>query len=77
MLTDCSYNKLLYTLRKDELVECLMVTSSAVSSTLSSLVTCVGCRRSVESLYTTLATSGDTALEPLTVSLDGVVSVNR
>jgi len=64
-------------LSKDELVACLMVTSSAVSSTLSSLVTCVGCRRSVESLYTTLATSGDTALEPLTVSLDGVVSVNR
>lgn len=54
-----------------------MVTSSSVSSTLSSLVTCVGCRRSVEGLYSTLATSGETALEPLTVSLDGVVSVNR
>ena len=66
-----------FSLSKDELVACLMVTSSAVSSSLSSLVTCVGCRRSVEGLYSTLATSGETALEPLTVSPDGVVSVNR
>lgn len=54
-----------------------MVTTGEVVSTLSGLVTCVGCRRSVETLYQTLAQSGDTALEPLTVSTDGVVSVNR
>ena len=54
-----------------------MVTKCGICSTLSSLVTCVGCRRSVESLYQTLAHTGDTALEPLTIDTDGVVSVNR
>ena len=54
-----------------------MVTSTEVTNTLSSLVTCVGCRRSVETLYSTLSKSGDTALEPLMVSSDGVVSIDR
>ena len=54
-----------------------MVTSVDVAGTLSGLVTCVGCRRSVETLYQTLAHSGDTALEPLVVTPDGVVAVNR
>ena len=67
----------LFSLSKDEIVACLMVTTGEVVSTLSGLVTCVGCRRSVETLYQTLSQSGDTALEPLTVSTDGVVSVNR
>ena len=54
-----------------------MVTSAEVTATLSGLVTCVGCRRSVETLYQTLSHSCDTALEPLIVSSDAVVSVNR
>ena len=67
----------MFSLSKDEVVACLMVTSGEVASTLAGLVSCVGCRRSVETLYQTLTSSGDTALEPLTVSCDGVVSVNR
>ena len=68
---------LCFSLSKDEVCGSLMVTSCAIISTLSSLVTCVGCRRSVESLHQTLAQTGDTALEPLTIDSDGVVSVNR
>ena len=66
-----------FSLSKDEVCGSLMVTSCAILSTLSGLVTCVGCRRSVESLHQTLAHTGDTALEPLTIDTDGVVSVNR
>ena len=66
-----------FSLSKDEVCGSLMVTRCGICSTLSSLVSCVGCRRSVESLYQTLALTGDTALEPLTIDTDGVVSVNR
>jgi len=64
-------------LSKDEVVACLMVTTGEVVSTLSGLVSCVGCRRSVETLYQTLSHCCDTALEPLMVSPDGVVSLDR
>ena len=67
----------IYSLSKDEVVACLMVTTGEVVSTLSGLVSCVGCRRSVETLYQTLSHSCDTALEPLMVSPDGVVSLDR
>jgi len=64
-------------LGKDEATASLMVTPSEVVTTLSQLVTCVGCRRSVEALYQALTVSGDSALEPLVIGRDGVVSVNR
>ena len=38
-------------LPKDERHACLMVTGAEVTSTLAQLVSCVGCRRSVENLY--------------------------
>jgi len=46
-------------------------------STLSKEVTCVGCRRSVESLVQRLYKTGDSALEPLVITEDGVISVSR
>ena len=39
---------------KTELSSSLCVTTSAVLGTLTTTVSCVGCRRSVETLYTTL-----------------------
>ena len=67
----------LCSLGKDEATASLMVTPSEVVTTLAQLVTCVGCRRSVEALYQALTLSGDSALEPLVIASDGVVSVNR
>ena len=64
-------------LTTEELASSLKVTTADVTGTVSGLVSCVGCRRSVETLYQTLSHSGDTALEPLTISPKGVVSVNR
>jgi len=64
-------------LGKDEAAASLMVTSSEVMTTLAQCVSCVGCRRSVESLYQALTVSGESALEPLVISGNGVVSVNR
>jgi len=64
-------------LGKDEATASLMVTPGEVVTTLGQLVTCVGCRRSVETLYQALTVSGDSALEPLVIAKDGVVSVNR
>lgn len=55
----------------------LMVMSREVFSTLPQLVPCVGCRRSVERLFSQLTDSGYFALEPLTVSSAGVLSVTR
>ena len=43
-----------FSLSKDEVASSLRVTNSAVLGTLGSTVSCVGCRRSVETLYTTL-----------------------
>lgn len=79
MYVHCSIKSyvFIYSLSKDEVVACLMVTTGEVVSTLSGLVSCVGCRRSVETLYQTLSHSCDTALEPLMVSPDGVVSLDR
>ena len=41
-------------LPKDERHACLMVTGAEVTATLAQLVSCVGCRRSVENLYQVL-----------------------
>lgn len=61
----------------DEVSAALMVTFKDLMSTLSTEVTCVGCRRSVESLVHRLNKIGDSALEPLVITEDGVVSVSR
>ena len=62
-----------------EVSSCLQVRPEEVTASLTELVSCVGCRRSVEAVFQTLRTSvaGDKALEPLTVSNQGIVTVNR
>uniref|UniRef100_A0A3Q3JUY2 Gametogenetin-binding protein 2 n=1 Tax=Monopterus albus TaxID=43700 RepID=A0A3Q3JUY2_MONAL len=64
-------------LQQQDLNIALMVTSREVYSALSQLVPCVGCRRSVEHLFSHLVESGSPALEPLTVKPTGMLSVTK
>ncbi|XP_054857292.1 gametogenetin-binding protein 2 isoform X2 [Eublepharis macularius] len=64
-------------LKQQDMNLAMMVTSREVLSALSQLVPCVGCRRSVERLFSQLVESGNPALEPLTVGPKGVLSVTR
>uniref|UniRef100_A0AAQ6AH65 Gametogenetin-binding protein 2 n=1 Tax=Amphiprion ocellaris TaxID=80972 RepID=A0AAQ6AH65_AMPOC len=64
-------------LKQQDLNIALMVTSREVYSALSQLVPCVGCRRSVERLFSHLVESGNPALEPLTVKPTGMLSVTK
>ncbi|XP_030648282.1 gametogenetin-binding protein 2 [Chanos chanos] len=64
-------------LKQQDLNMAMMVTSREVFSALSQLVPCVGCRRSVERLFSQLVESSNPALEPLTVGETGVLSVTR
>ncbi|XP_053187886.1 gametogenetin-binding protein 2 [Scomber japonicus] len=64
-------------LKQQDLNIALMVTSREVYGALSQLVACVGCRRSVERLFSHLVESGNPALEPLTVKPTGMLSVTK
>ncbi|KAH0513843.1 Gametogenetin-binding protein 2 [Microtus ochrogaster] len=64
-------------LKQQDLSIAMVVTSREVLSALSQLVPCVGCRRSVERLFSQLVDSGNPALEPLTVGPKGVLSLTR
>ncbi|TNN64990.1 Gametogenetin-binding protein 2 [Liparis tanakae] len=64
-------------LKQQDLNIAMMVTSREVYSALSQLVPCVGCRRSVERLFSHLVESGNPALEPLTVKPTGLLSVTN
>ncbi|KAM3601913.1 uncharacterized protein V6R79_021073 [Siganus canaliculatus] len=64
-------------LKQQDLNIALMVTSREVYSALSQLVPCVGCRRSVERLFSHMVESGNPALEPLTVKPTGMLSVSK
>ncbi|XP_039517537.1 gametogenetin-binding protein 2-like isoform X2 [Pimephales promelas] len=64
-------------LKPQDLNMALMVMSREVISALAQSVPCVGCRRSVEHLFSQLTDSGYFALEPLTVGSSGVLSVTR
>ncbi|XP_076867798.1 gametogenetin-binding protein 2 isoform X2 [Brachyhypopomus gauderio] len=64
-------------LKQQDLNMALMVMSREVFGALAQLVPCVGCRRSVERLFSQLTDSGYFALEPLTVGSAGVLSVTR
>ncbi|NP_001073430.2 gametogenetin-binding protein 2 isoform X2 [Danio rerio] len=64
-------------LKQQDLNMALMVMSREVFNALSQSVPCVGCRRSVERLFSQLTDSGYFALEPLTVGSSGVLSVTR
>ncbi|XP_056140558.1 gametogenetin-binding protein 2 isoform X1 [Lampris incognitus] len=64
-------------LKQQDLNIAMMVTSREVFSALSQLVPCVGCRRSVERLFSQLVESGNPALEPLTVKPKSMLSVTK
>ncbi|KAJ3588799.1 hypothetical protein NHX12_009653 [Muraenolepis orangiensis] len=64
-------------LKQQDLNTAMMVTSREVFSTLAQLVPCVGCRRSVERLFSMLVESGAPALEPLLVRTTATLSVTE
>jgi len=53
-----------------------MVNFDDILNTMSSEVSCVGCRRSVETMLQKLSSSGDPALEPLVITEERVISVS-
>ncbi|KAM3934431.1 gametogenetin-binding protein 2 isoform 1-T1 [Leptodactylus fuscus] len=64
-------------LKEHDLSIAMMVTSREVFNTLSQLVPCVGCRRSVERLFTQLVDSGNPALDPLSVGSKGILTLSH
>ena len=64
-------------LKQQDLSTALTVTSREVFGTLAQLVPCVGCRRSVERLFSQLVESGNPALEPLVVRTTATLSVTK
>lgn len=69
------FSKCYSKLTHQDLNVALMVTSREVFSALSQLVPCVGCRRSVERLFSHILESGNPALEPLSMKSTGMLSV--
>ena len=61
----------------DEVAAALMVKFDDILNTMGSEVSCVGCRRSVETMLQKLSSSGDPALEPLVITEDRVISVSQ
>ena len=72
-----SFLRSLKLLPKDECDKHLRVTRPEVKETLSQLVSCVGCRHSVETLFQELQLSEGGALHPLAISQDGEVFLPR
>ncbi|XP_063811077.1 gametogenetin-binding protein 2 isoform X2 [Pseudophryne corroboree] len=64
-------------LKEQDLSIAMMVTSREVFNALSQLVPCVGCRRSVERLFTQLVESGNPAVDPLSVGAKGVLTLSH
>ncbi|XP_043997323.1 gametogenetin-binding protein 2 isoform X2 [Gambusia affinis] len=64
-------------LKQQDLNIAFMVSSREVYSALSQLVPCVGCRRSVEHLFSHSVETGNPALEPLTVKPKGMLTVTK
>ncbi|XP_044144197.1 gametogenetin-binding protein 2 isoform X1 [Bufo gargarizans] len=64
-------------LKEQDMNLAMMVTSREVFNTLSQLVPCVGCRRSVERLFTQLVESGNPALDPLSVGAKGILTLSH
>ncbi|XP_023322703.1 gametogenetin-binding protein 2-like [Eurytemora carolleeae] len=64
-------------LEKDELTACLMVTWEDVLNVMGQTVNCVGCRRSIETLYHSLRDCSDASMDPVIVTPEGFISINR
>ncbi|RUS82414.1 hypothetical protein EGW08_009866 [Elysia chlorotica] len=65
------------TLTKDEVAVALLVSGKDIMSLLSHMVPCVGCRKSVERLFTQLQKSQHPALEPLVITPRGEMSIQH
>ncbi|XP_025093068.1 gametogenetin-binding protein 2-like [Pomacea canaliculata] len=64
-------------LTKDELAVALLVTRKDLLSQLSQMVTCVGCRHSVERLFLQLVKSGHPAVDPLVITQHSELSIKH
>jgi len=63
---------------KDELSEVLGVTWDDVVPVLTDTVNCVGCRRSIETLYLRIKESSkDWSLDPLVINKDGTITLSK
>ncbi|XP_018349697.1 PREDICTED: gametogenetin-binding protein 2-like isoform X1 [Trachymyrmex septentrionalis] len=62
-------------LTMEEIKTSFAVTCKKIVEILSAAEPCVGCRRSVERLFTDLMKSGHPALDPLVITPDGVLSI--
>ncbi|XP_053562807.1 gametogenetin-binding protein 2 [Bombina bombina] len=63
-------------LKEQDLNIAMMVTSRELFNALSQLVPCVGCRRSVERLFSQLVECGNPALDPLSVGAKGILTLS-
>lgn len=68
------FDKKFKLLKPIELKSSLSVTKSEFQNVLSQMVPCVGCRRSVERLYSTIMTNNYATLDPIKIR-NGVLSV--
>jgi len=65
-------------LDKDELSAAVMVTWHDVLPSMAQTVSCVGCRRSIEHLFLSIKDSSkDCSLDPLVITKDGIISINK
>lgn len=71
------FSKCYAKLPHQDLNAALTVTSREIYSALSQLVPCVGCRRSVERLFSHIVESKNPALEPLSMKSTGMLSVKQ
>ncbi|CAH0381297.1 unnamed protein product [Bemisia tabaci] len=59
----------------EEVKQAFQVTCKDLLDILSQTIPCVGCRRSVERLFYQLTASGHPALDPLVVTVDGILTI--
>ncbi|XP_067215566.1 gametogenetin-binding protein 2-like isoform X2 [Linepithema humile] len=64
-------------LTKEELQASFKVPWKSMLAILVQAEPCIGCRRSVEKRFSDLSKSGQSALDPLVISTDGVVSIKE
>lgn len=64
-------------LSQDELKNSLEVSSTEFTSVLRQSIPCVGCRRSVESLFYQLMLSSHPTLDPVVITNNGVLSITE
>ncbi|KAL1451783.1 hypothetical protein WDU94_006129 [Cyamophila willieti] len=64
-------------LSRDEVMQAFQVTYKHCSDILDQTIPCIGCRKSVERVFTDLSQSGYPALSPLVITQDGVLTIQQ